>query len=246
MPGRSVATEGRRPSLRQRLDPDERRRQIVEALWRLTLRQGLSSVSFRDVAREAGVSVTLVQYYFGTKARLLTAAVQQLGARIVERGLSRMTASGDDREPRRVPDEAPADPMAEADDPTGLARKATADERSPRSVIHAALMGALPTDDESRADMLLFLTFYIASLTDPQLAGTRVLSLAQWTMPFFAELIRMAQATGDVSRDVDPDAEAVTLLATLTGLGLMVVGEMRASQDAVAAIEYSLGRLFRR
>ena len=103
MPGRSVATEGRRPSLRQRLDPDERRRQIVEALWRLTLRQGLSSVSFRDVAREAGVSVTLVQYYFGTKARLLTAAVQQLGARIVERGLSRMTASGDDREPRRVP-----------------------------------------------------------------------------------------------------------------------------------------------
>ena len=79
-------------------------------------------------------------------------------------------------------------------------------------------MGALPTDDESRADMLLFLTFYIASLTDPQLAGTRVLSLAQWTMPFFAELIRMAQATGDVSRDVDPDAEAVTLLATLTGL----------------------------
>ena len=230
----------------KQVDHDQRRVEIIEALFRIAAREGLAAASIRAVAAEAGVPAPQVQYYFGTKARLLTAAVQQLGARIVERGLSRMTASGDDREPRRVPDEAPADPMAEADDPTGLARTATADERSPRSVIHAALMGALPTDDESRADMLLFLTFYIASLTDPQLAGTRVLSLAQWTMPFFAELIRMAQATGDVSRDVDPDAEAVTLLAILTGLGLMVVGEMRASQDAVAAIEYSLGRLFRR
>ena len=73
----------------KRVDHDERRRQIVRALWRIAERGGLGAVSFREVAAEAGVSVRLVQYYFGTKADLLREAnrqaLQTMGARIARR-----------------------------------------------------------------------------------------------------------------------------------------------------------------
>lgn len=78
----------------KRVDHDERRRQIVQALWRITERGGLGAVSFREVAAEAGVSVRLVQYYFGTKAELLREAnrqaLQTMGARIAQRVLAAM------------------------------------------------------------------------------------------------------------------------------------------------------------
>jgi AcrR family transcriptional regulator len=78
----------------KRVDHDERRRQIVRALWRITERGGLGAVSFREVAAEASVSVRLVQYYFGTKAELLREAnrqaLQTMGARIAQRVLAAM------------------------------------------------------------------------------------------------------------------------------------------------------------
>jgi AcrR family transcriptional regulator len=87
----------------KRVDHDERRRLIVRALWRITERGGLGAVSFREVAAEAGVSVRLVQYYFGTKAELLREAnrqaLQTMGARIAERALAAMDG---DPSPRTV------------------------------------------------------------------------------------------------------------------------------------------------
>ena len=55
----------------KRVDHAERRRQIVEAVCRITVKGGLASATFREVAAEAGVSVRLVQYYFGTKDELM-------------------------------------------------------------------------------------------------------------------------------------------------------------------------------
>ncbi|MFB8061103.1 TetR family transcriptional regulator, partial [Kitasatospora purpeofusca] len=49
-----------------RVDHEERRRQIAEALLRIADTQGLQSASMRAVAAEAGVSLRLVQYYFET------------------------------------------------------------------------------------------------------------------------------------------------------------------------------------
>ena len=87
----------------KRVDHDERRREIVRALWRITERGGLGAVSFREVAAEAGVSVRLVQYYFGTKLDLLREAnrqaLQTMGARIARRALAAMDG---DPSPRDV------------------------------------------------------------------------------------------------------------------------------------------------
>lgn len=61
-------------------DHGQRRRQIAEAVWRIASTRGLEAVSLRKVAAEAGVSLRLVQYYFGTRDDLLLGALEILNA----------------------------------------------------------------------------------------------------------------------------------------------------------------------
>lgn len=67
------------------VDHDERRRHITDAVCRITLRGGLAAATFREVAAEAGVSVRLIQHYFGTKAALLETTQQHVGERSIAR-----------------------------------------------------------------------------------------------------------------------------------------------------------------
>lgn len=72
----------------KRVDHEARRRQIADAVCRITVKGGLSAATFREVAAEAGVSVRLVQYYFGSKDALLLATQQY----VAERATARLTA----------------------------------------------------------------------------------------------------------------------------------------------------------
>jgi AcrR family transcriptional regulator len=65
-----------------RVDHEERRRQIAEAVLRIAETQGLQQASMRAVAAEAGVSLRLVQYYFQTKDALLLDALARLSGRL--------------------------------------------------------------------------------------------------------------------------------------------------------------------
>jgi AcrR family transcriptional regulator len=47
----------------RRVDHEQRRRQITDALLRIAGTRGLQAVTMREVAAEAGVSLRLVQYY---------------------------------------------------------------------------------------------------------------------------------------------------------------------------------------
>ena len=69
----------------RKVDHEARRKEIVEAVIRLTLKGGLRAATFREVAAEAGVSVRLVQYYFGGKDELLLRTQQHVAMRSVER-----------------------------------------------------------------------------------------------------------------------------------------------------------------
>ena len=69
----------------KKVDHDARRRQITDAVCRITLRGGLGAATFRQVAAEAGVSVRLVQYYFGNKAGLLDATQEHVAERSIVR-----------------------------------------------------------------------------------------------------------------------------------------------------------------
>lgn len=86
----------------RQVDIQERRRHIIEALWRLAASEGLSAVSFRRVATEADVSVRRIQYYFGSKAVLLSDSLQMLGERVFERGANAIAALGPSPPPREL------------------------------------------------------------------------------------------------------------------------------------------------
>ncbi|MGP4021626.1 TetR/AcrR family transcriptional regulator [Saccharopolyspora sp. 5N708] len=86
----------------KRVDHDERRQQIAEAVWRIAVERGLAAASLREVAAEAGISMRLVQYYFDTKQRMLRFALELAGQRFGDQIEQRIRATGPSREPREV------------------------------------------------------------------------------------------------------------------------------------------------
>ncbi|MBH1937721.1 TetR family transcriptional regulator C-terminal domain-containing protein [Streptomyces sp. AV19] len=68
------------------VDHEERRHRLAEAVWTLTLRDGLESVTLRKVAAQAGVSMGQVQHYYSTREDMVRdaihRAVRALDARI--------------------------------------------------------------------------------------------------------------------------------------------------------------------
>src|SRR5580700_4732495 len=125
----------------RRVDHEERRRQIADALVRTAATRGLHATGMREVAAEAGVSLRLVQYYFGTKEELLLAAMQHLAAQFAERGMARIKQLKDTKSPDY-----------------------------PRDLIAAILAEALPADDERRTFAVLNTAYFALSLTEPTLA----------------------------------------------------------------------------
>ena len=70
------------------VDHEVRQREITDAVRRVIVDGGLAAVTFQSVAAEAGISVRLVQYYFGTKREFLLATHQAVrqdaGARLMQ------------------------------------------------------------------------------------------------------------------------------------------------------------------
>ncbi|MEC3978212.1 TetR/AcrR family transcriptional regulator [Amycolatopsis sp. H20-H5] len=84
----------------KRVDHQERRREITEALFRIAAAQGLQAVTLRAVAAEAGISMNLVQYYFPTKEEMLRFAWQRIVELTAERAgkvIAPALETGDER-----------------------------------------------------------------------------------------------------------------------------------------------------
>jgi AcrR family transcriptional regulator len=61
-----------------RLEPDQRRREILAAARRLFSERGFSAVSTSEIAAEAGVARGLINHYFGTKRELYLEVVREM------------------------------------------------------------------------------------------------------------------------------------------------------------------------
>jgi AcrR family transcriptional regulator len=199
----------------KRVDHEERRRQIADALLRAAATRGLHATGMREVAAEAGVSLRLVQYYFGTKEDLLLSAMQQLAAQFSERALARI---------KRI--------------------KETESPASPRDVIAAILAEALPVDDERRTFTVLNAAYFALSLTEPALAIAPLVRNSNAVISVVAAQLRAGQAAGDTPARLDPELEAVSLLAMSAGLGTSVLAGQSSAEQAQAVIGYHLDRLF--
>jgi len=69
----------------KRIDHQQRRQQIADAVCRLAGREGLEGVSLRHVAAEAGISMGRVQHYFATKDQMLMFTFQAISQRVEQR-----------------------------------------------------------------------------------------------------------------------------------------------------------------
>ena len=65
-------------SSREQGEQVDRQQRILEAALDLLSRHGISGVNMRAVAREAGVALGLVNYYFEDKTSLIRAALQRI------------------------------------------------------------------------------------------------------------------------------------------------------------------------
>ncbi len=199
----------------KRVDHEERRRQIADALLRTAATRGLHATGMREVAAEAGVSLRLVQYYFGTKEELLLAAMQYLAAQFAGRALARINQ------------------LKETESPV-----------NPRDVIAVILTEALPADDERRTFTVLYTAYFALSLTEPALAIAPLVRNSSAVIDVVAAQLRVGQAAGGTPAHPDPDLEAVSLLAMSAGLGQSVLGGQSSPEQAQAIIDYHLDRLF--
>jgi AcrR family transcriptional regulator len=199
----------------KRVDHEERRQRIADALVRSAATRGLHATGMREVAAEAGVSLRLVQYYFGTKEELLLAAMQRLAGQLADRVMTR---------------------VKEVRPPEGPAR--------PREVIAAILAEGLPTDDQRRAFNVVYLAYLALSLTDPALAISPLVRNSVAVIDVVAAQLRTAQSAGDAPADLDPEMEALTLMSMSSGLGTSVLAGHSTPDQAQAVIDYQLRRLF--
>ncbi|MFI6584067.1 TetR/AcrR family transcriptional regulator [Embleya sp. NPDC050493] len=78
------------------VDPEERRRELAEAVWRVIRRDGLEHASVRNVAREANLSMGSLRHYFASQDDLLTFALRLIIDRIEAR-IAALPPLGDPR-----------------------------------------------------------------------------------------------------------------------------------------------------
>ncbi|UJW31878.1 TetR family transcriptional regulator [Saccharothrix sp. AJ9571] len=86
----------------RRVDRDDRRRRIAEALLRLATTRGLEAVSLRQVAAEAGLSMGAVQHYFRSKDEMLLYALEHQACVREKRITERVLAVEEHPSPRKI------------------------------------------------------------------------------------------------------------------------------------------------
>ncbi|MFD1933483.1 TetR/AcrR family transcriptional regulator [Nonomuraea mangrovi] len=67
------------------VDPEARREEVVEAVFRVVRRDGLEQASLRNVAEEAGLAIGSVRHYFAGHTELMVFAMQAMNERVVRR-----------------------------------------------------------------------------------------------------------------------------------------------------------------
>ncbi|MDP9331990.1 MAG: TetR/AcrR family transcriptional regulator [Actinomycetota bacterium] len=187
----------------RQVDHEVRRREMTDAVCRITAKGGLTAATFREVAAEAGVSVRLVQYYFGAKDALLLATQRH----VAQRATARLTA------------------LINSADP-------------PRVRLRAILRSFIPTDDESRENMLMFVALHTASLVDPTLARRE----ARDVPDALHRTVKTLLVEAGLPRRADAENEAAILISVVPSLAQVVLDGSMEAKRAFEIIDYAMGK----
>lgn len=97
------------------VDHHARRLQLLDAVLRISRRDGWDAISLRHVAAEAGVSMGMVQHYFSTKDEMLRFAVEMMAEDTRERIRRRMAELPQPVSPRLLVQTALTEMIPDAD-----------------------------------------------------------------------------------------------------------------------------------
>ncbi|MFC4112008.1 TetR/AcrR family transcriptional regulator [Nonomuraea zeae] len=122
------------------VDPEARRDEVVDAVFRVVRRAGFEQASLRNVAEEAGLAIGSIRHYFAGHTDLMVfamrASIDRVGARILER----------------------VGPLLAATDHGERAEG-----------VEAMLAELLPLDERRREEATVWLAFTTAARTRPEL-----------------------------------------------------------------------------
>lgn len=117
------------------------------------------------------------------------------------------------------------------------------DPTSPRTVIRTVLVMGLPLTEERRLAASVWFAFVTRAVIDPALA---TFIRASWSgaHEFVVGQLHLAQERGEVAIDTDVEREAVALVAQIDGLVSHVMIGHYTADEAMAAVDAHLDRLF--
>lgn len=175
------------------MDPEERRRAVAEAVFRVVCRDGLEHASLRNVAAEAGLAIGSVRHYFAGHTELMVFAMREMSARLI----TRLTVHAE-----HLLD--PSEPLTSA-------------ERLETAVRMLAEM--LPLDEERRTEAVVWLSFAATARTRPELRA-HADELYDGLLALTTRILEGARRAGRLHPEADIALEARRLCALLDGLSL--------------------------
>ena len=126
-----------------------------------------------------------------------------------------------------------------------IAEKLTGADRPPtvREIIRTSMLEVLPTDEQSRAEWLTGIAFFIRAMTEPRIAAV-VAEGGPKLVQFFAEQLDRARRDGELAPGADPHHEAAILWSLVDSQATEIILGGRTPAEAVATVGYYLDRLF--
>ena len=117
---------------------------------------------------------------------------------------------------------------------------------SARAFLETFFAEAFPTDEQSRTFQLVWMSYAVLAMTDPELAEQPFIEGPNRLERQLADILRRAQTDGELASDLDASAEAARLLTINHGLGTSVLVGQRTAKAAMAVARYHLDQLFGR
>jgi AcrR family transcriptional regulator len=190
-----------------RVDRDERRALLAEAVWRIAARDGVRAASVRGVAREAGLSMGSVRHFFSTQDDLLRFAVAELVEQVR----------------RRI----------EAGTATRLAAVA---QGRPIEAAVALLEEVLPLDARRRTEARVWAAFTAPPVIDEQMADIRR-SADDGIRQLCRSVLAVLTETGVLHPERDVNLESERMHALVDGLTIhLLVDPTEVSPGRVKSV----------
>ncbi|MEV0645136.1 TetR family transcriptional regulator C-terminal domain-containing protein [Phytomonospora sp. NPDC050363] len=175
------------------VDPEERRRAVVDAVFRVVRRDGVEAASLRNIATEAELAIGSVRHYFTSHEELMVFAMKEMVERVSARVLAHAEA---------------------------LRRPAPVRDRAERA--EALLREFLPADSERFDEAVVWLEFTSAARTRPSLQP-QAKRLYEGMRMIVGKVLAEANRGGRLHEGLDLDAETERLCALLDGLTVTAV-----------------------